>query len=245
MTFTIFTLNVHKGFGLFNRGFVLHELREAVREVGAEVVLLQEVMGEHTLHKLHVPGWPETSHYEFLAESLWSEFAYGRNSVSPHGHHGNAVLSKFPVVSFRNHDVSPAKGEGRGLLHCVVQRPGEAPVHVVCVHLGLLEAQRQMQVRQLCHLIQTLPSTQPLIIAGDFNDWRLHAHKRLMRCAGVQEVFVQGQGKAVKTFPSRWPVLKLDRIYVRGVGLHQPLPLPKRPWSHLSDHVPLAARITL
>jgi endonuclease/exonuclease/phosphatase family metal-dependent hydrolase len=75
-----------------------------VRKVGADVVFLQEVLGTHAHGK--VEDWPEAPHYEFLADSIWPQFAYGRNMVYPKGHHGNAVMSKFPIVHFQNHDVS-------------------------------------------------------------------------------------------------------------------------------------------
>ncbi|WP_254807281.1 endonuclease/exonuclease/phosphatase family protein [Xanthomonas campestris] len=64
------------------------------------------------------------AHYEYLAETLWPQFSYGRNAVYPHGHHGNAVLSKFPISSFANHDVSVPGHEPRGVLHSVLQVPG-------------------------------------------------------------------------------------------------------------------------
>jgi endonuclease/exonuclease/phosphatase family metal-dependent hydrolase len=41
------------------------------------------------------------------------------------------------------------------------------------------------------------------------------------------------------------PLLRLDRIYVRGVAACRPLTLPRRPWTQLSDHAPLAAEIEL
>jgi endonuclease/exonuclease/phosphatase family metal-dependent hydrolase len=115
----------------------------------------------------------------------------------------------------------------------------------VCVHLGLAETQRRREIDVLCQLIDELPPESPLLVAGDFNDWRLVSHNRLARCAGLREVFVQAQGDAARTFPARWPLLKLDRIYVRNAAVHQPMVLPRRPWSHLSDHAPLAAQIEL
>lgn len=250
MMLTILTVNLHKGFGWFNRRFVLPELREAVRSVSADVVFLQEVMGEHELHAAHVPDWPDSPHYEFLADSLWSDFAYGRNAVYPQGHHGNALLSKFPILRFDNHDVSvEGEGEGherRGLLHCVLQIPGaDRNLHAVCVHLGLREAHRRAQMQALCRLIGSLPGDAPVVVAGDFNDWQQHAHQLLNRCAGLKEVFVQAQGTAARTFPARWPMLRLDRIYVRGATAQRPIVLPRKPWSHLSDHAPLVAEISL
>jgi endonuclease/exonuclease/phosphatase family metal-dependent hydrolase len=56
---------------------------------------------------------------------------------------------------------------------------------------------------------------------------------------------VAAQGRSARTFPARWPVLRLDRIYVRHVRGHRPVLLPRSPWSHLSDHAPLAAEVLL
>lgn len=244
----VLTVNTHKGFTAFNRRFVLHELREAVRVVSADIVFLQEVLGEAPMPaERHRRGhWP-SSQYEFLADSIWPQYAYGKNAVLRGGHHGNAVLSKFPIVSFENRDVSVNGRERRGLLHCVLEIPGRAlHVHAICVHLGLNEAQRRWQLERLCQQIdEKTPDHAPLIVAGDFNDWRLRAHARLRRCAGLAEVFVQATGSAARTFPARWPVLRLDRIYVRNARKVRPVPLRPRPWSRLSDHAPLAAEIVL
>ena len=77
----VLTVNTHKGFTAFNRRFILPELREAVRSTQADIVFLQEVLGSHDRHAARYPGWPQTSQYEFLADSMWSDFAYGRNAV--------------------------------------------------------------------------------------------------------------------------------------------------------------------
>ena len=243
----VLTVNIHKGFTFFNRKFILHELREAVRTVGADVVFLQEVTGSHASHERRVADYPTNPHYEFLADSIWPQFAYGRNAVYPGGHHGNAVLSKFHIVSFENHDVSIIGPERRGLLHCVLQVPGlDTQVHVICVHLGLAESHRLQQLHMLCDLVhQHIPASAPVIVAGDFNDWRRRAHDVLARGASLHEVFVQAHGKAARTFPARFPWLPLDRIYVRNAIGHAPVVLPLKPWSHLSDHAPLAAEIEL
>ncbi len=246
-SFRVLTVNTHKGFSFFNRKFILHELREAVRGVGADVVFLQEVLGTHALHPARHANWPEAPHYEFLADSIWSDFAYGRNAVYPSGHHGNAVLSKFPIERYENHDVSVSGPEKRGLLHCVLNIPRHTQqLHAICVHLGLQESHRRKQLELLLKIVERdVPTDAPLLIAGDFNDWRVRAHSVLKRCAGLREVFVQANGRAAKTFPARFPMLQLDRIYVRNAGVHKPVVLPRKPWSHLSDHAPLAAEITL
>jgi len=243
----VLTVNTHKGFAFMNSRFMLHELRDAVRQVGADIVFLQEVQGTHSGRSDTVASWPDTPHYEFLADTLWPDFAYGRNAVYPHGHHGNALLSKYPIVKYENHDVSIDGHEGRGLLHCQLSVPRhDEPVHAICVHLGLKEAHRAQQLRLLCDTIRDkVPLGAPLLVAGDFNDWRHRAHRILERCAGLREVFVHSHGRAARTFPSHFPMLRLDRIYVRNARSHAPLVLPRLPWSRLSDHAPLAAEISL
>lgn len=246
-SFKVLTVNIHKGFTFFNRKFILPELREAVRSVGADVVFLQEVTGNHLKHGNKFDNFPDAPHYEFLADTIWPEFAYGRNAVYTNGHHGNALLSKFPIVRFENHDVSVSGPERRGLLHCELHIPGRSVnVHAICVHLGLVETHRTQQMDMLCNLVRKqIPANAPVVVAGDFNDWRHQAHAQLARRAGLYEVFVQAHGRAARTFPARFPVLRLDRIYVRNAVAHAPVVLPGKPWSHLSDHAPLAAEIEL
>ena len=246
-SFKVLTVNIHKGFTTFNRKFILHELREAVRAVGADVVFLQEVMGTHVKHQARISNYPQSPHYEFLADEIWGQFAYGRNAVYDNGHHGNALLSKFPITHFQNHDVSIAGPERRGILHCVMELPGrDRKVHAICAHLGLAESHRKQQLHLMCGLIRReVPSDAPLVIAGDFNDWRGRAHDILETEVNMREVFVQSTGRAARTFPAKMPVLRLDRIYVRNASAHAPVVLPRRPWSTLSDHAPLAAHISL
>ncbi|WP_026638498.1 MULTISPECIES: endonuclease/exonuclease/phosphatase family protein [Bordetella] len=241
----VLTVNVHKGFTLFNRRFILHELRAALRDAEPDIVFLQEVIGTHHRHARRLASWPATSQYEFLADSLWSDFAYGRNAVYPDGDHGNAVLSRWPIVEHQNHDVSIGTQESRGMLHCKVRHPQLADaMHVVCVHLGLREAHRQTQLGRLCALVRQIDDSAPVLVAGDFNDWRRRAGQLLAGCA-MHDVYRGTLGREPRTFPARWPLLALDRIYVRNVTAARPVALASRVWRHLSDHAPLAAEVRL
>ncbi|HUP90635.1 MAG TPA: endonuclease/exonuclease/phosphatase family protein [Solimonas sp.] len=241
----IMTLNTHKGFTSFNRKFILHELRDAVRTVSADIVFLQEVLGAHGGHSARHGNWPAAPQYEFLADSIWPGVAYGRNAVYEHGHHGNAVLSKFPIVRQENHDISISGPERRGLLHCVLKIPQSGvEIHAICVHLGLLGSHRRHQLEILCRLLADVPPEAPLVIAGDFNDWQVHANRILERC-GVSEAFVGVHGRPPRTFPARWPLLPLDRVYCRNLKVERADVLRMRPWSHLSDHAALTAEFAL
>jgi endonuclease/exonuclease/phosphatase family metal-dependent hydrolase len=238
----VLTVNIHKGYTLFNSRYMLHELRDAIREVGSDLVFLQEVTGRPDDHALPV----EHVQYEFLADTLWPEHAYGRNAAVSGRNLGNAVLSNFPIVSQRNHLISKGRGEPRGLLHCVLDLgAGRGPLHVMCTHLGLTERQRRHQLSLVRHLVdKDVPQEAPLILAGDFNDWRSSADEQLAPL-GMTEVFRSAQGAHARSFPARWPLLRLDRIYVRGVATAHPMPMPRQPWAQLSDHAPLAAEVQM
>jgi endonuclease/exonuclease/phosphatase family metal-dependent hydrolase len=116
-------------------------------------------------------------------------------------------------------------------------------VHAICVHLSLLESHRQLQLDLLCQLLDSLPDHAPVIIAGDFNDWQLQGNKRLGRVEYLHEVFERHGGHLAKTYPARFPMLRLDRIYLRNATSHEPRILGTRPWTHLSDHLPLAVEV--
>lgn len=240
----VLTLNTHKGFTSFNRRFILPELREAVRATSTDIVFLQEVLGAHTQHSERYSNWPDIPQYEFLADKMWSDFSYGRNAVYPRGEHGNALLSKFPITFYENIDVSIGTLEQRGLLHSILDVPSHNEVHAICVHLGLRASHRHQQLKLLGQLLDRIDPAAPVIIAGDFNDWFKQADK-LLAPFGLTEAFVKEYGKHARSFPARWPLLCLDRVYVRNATTHNPQVLDNRPWSHLSDHIPLAVEIRL
>ena len=243
-SFNVLTINTHKGFTAFNRRFILPELREAVRTVGADIVCLQEVMGAHEVHPLHVENWPDTTHYEFLADTMWSDFAYGRNAVYPKEHQVNAVLSRYPFEHYENRDVSAGARKKRGVLSCRIVPPMLShPIHVMCVHLGLREAHRQAQLAMLADWVNALPDAEPVVIAGDFNDWRQTANRPLKAKAGLDEIFTRAHGRPARTFPVQFPLLRLDRIYVKNANASTPAALALRPGHDLSDPPPVGAYI--
>ena len=242
-TLHIATYNIHKGFSHFNRRMVMHELRDSLHAIRADVVFLQEVLGNHDRHAERFANWPEKPQYEFLADSVWSDFAYGKNSAYDGGHHGNAILSRFPIVNWENENISAHRFEQRGMLHCEIEIPGwDEPLHCVNVHLGLFGRGRKTQLLALRSRIEKLvPPHHPLIIAGDFNDWRIQAGEVLSGLLNLHEVFESAHGKPARSFPSLLPLFHLDRIYVRGFQVKTAQVLHGRPWSKISDHAALSA----
>ena len=238
------TMNIHKGLSHFNRRMVIHELREGLRALDPDIVFLQEVQGLNDHYRLRFPGCPPEGQHEFLAGADW-QHVYARNAVYGHGHHGNAILSRFPFVSFENHDVSDHRFERRGLLHCVLSVPGwRRNLHCVCVHLSLHQRGRTRQLEAISGRLKELATRDlPIIVAGDFNDWRHRASSILERQLGMTEVSIAHSGRAPRTYPSILPLLRLDRIYVRGFDVAASRVHSGRPWSVLSDHLAVSAEL--
>ncbi len=242
---TIVTYNIHKGLSQFNRRLVLHEIKERLDVLDADVAFLQEVQGKDEKSARRHITWPEISQHEFLTHE-GSHSVYGMNAVYQHGHHGNAVVSRHPIPVWANIDISHHPIESRGLLHCEVQVEGwKDPLHCINVHLGLWARSRRFQLEWLVDRIRAaVPKKGPLIVAGDFNDWRKKASDYLAAELGLFEVFERAEGRLAKSFPANMPIFTLDRIYVRDLNVESVTRLAGAQWSRLSDHVALAARLS-
>jgi endonuclease/exonuclease/phosphatase family metal-dependent hydrolase len=239
-TLRVLSYNIHKGFNSGNFKFVLREVRDTIQNVQADLVLLQEVLGHHRRHEKNIKNWPTSSQFEFLADKIWPHYAYGKNAVYNSGHHGNAILSKYPFTFWENIDISGNRLEKRGLLHGIIKVPGHGELHVICLHLALFEAWRKNQIDQLCERIRShVPEGAPLVVAGDFNDWRQRAHEQLSESLGLTEVFLEANGSHARSFPSWLPILKLDRVYCRSLAIKEAICLTAGPWKKLSDHAAL------
>jgi endonuclease/exonuclease/phosphatase family metal-dependent hydrolase len=247
MRFTVATYNIHKGFTHFRRRMVIHELRERLHGLAPDIVFLQEVQGTHERHADRYHEWPGKPQHEFIAGAVWNEVAYGKNAVYRHGHHGNALLSRYPIVGHENQDISAHVFERRGMLHCEIRLGARQPaLHCINVHLGLFERGRQRQIGALVERIkETVPRSAPLIIAGDFNDWRRKGDRTLTDELRLTEVFEEVRGRPARTFPSVLPVFRLDRIYARGLAVVDAHVHCAFPGNRLSDHAALAATFEL
>jgi endonuclease/exonuclease/phosphatase family metal-dependent hydrolase len=240
--FKILTLNIHKGFSLGNRRFTLERIRQNLRQSGSNLVFLQEVVGEHERHREAIVDWPATSQFEFLADSVWDHYAYGKNAIYQHGHHGNAILSELPFDDYSNVNISTMKISQRGILHGVLVNG----VHLLCVHLGLFERERRAQIRRLIDHIETrIPAGEPLILAGDFNDWLRTGHRALRRHCGLVEVSEASGKRLAATYPAMLPMLPMDRIYLRGFHVQSSRVLADPEWRWLSDHCAVVANVVL
>ncbi len=258
-TVRVATYNIHKGVqgvGPLKR-LEIHNLVRAVAALQADVFCLQEVRAFHRRLQRRFGHWPAGDQAQFLAPPGYHA-VYRTNAVTRHGEHGNALLSRFPVLAQGHQDVSDHRFEQRGLLHVSLGVPGGAgeageageagaagpPVrtlHVIVVHLGLIHASRERQVEALGRFIdQSVPAGAPLVVAGDFNDWSERLHEP-MAALGLYTA----PRSRVPTYPSRWPLLPLDRIYARGVAVRALSAPHGGGWGRWSDHLPLVAELAL
>jgi len=240
----VLTYNVHKGYTTGNRRFMLDSMRKRISETGADIVFLQEIHGTaiKSEAKKRKFSYPDQPHFEYLADQAWPHYAYGRNAIYRKGDHGNAILSRYPFVAWENIDVSKFARSSRSILHGVIEVPGiSRPLHTLCVHLGLLEQERREQLQALTDRIdEHVPQDEPMIIAGDFNDWRRQAENHLHDGLDLEELFVRLQGRHALTFPVWAPLLPVDRIYYRGVEPIACQRLCRGHWRDLSDHAALS-----
>ncbi|HEY5801163.1 MAG TPA: endonuclease/exonuclease/phosphatase family protein [Burkholderiaceae bacterium] len=272
MKIRVATYNIHKGVSSLGSRPRVHALKQAISAFDAQMIFLQEVQGRHDKHTAtygaHRSGagkhWPAEAQHEFLAGDSHHS-AYGLNAAYDHGHHGNALLSSFPIDHHSNRDVSDHAYEKRGILHCVVKADDDTDIHCYVVHLGLFSSSRGRQTEALIRAVtETAPPDAPVIIAGDFNDWRNELSDTLRQALGVIEVFDErraptgrlgqmwrrvggGQGeprlKPARTFPAALPCLPLDRIYVRGFTVEHAQVMHGPRWAKLSDHAPVVASL--
>jgi len=240
-TLRVLTYNVHKGYCSGNRRFVLDGMRRLIAGTGADLVFLQEIHGRKSPGKRESGAWPEQPHFEYLADSAWPHHAYGRNAIYREGDHGNAILSKFPFSHWENINIAIFPRSSRSILHGVIEVPGtDRPLHLLCVHLGLLERERRGQLHILSERIASrIPPDEPLILAGDFNDWRRRAERHLHESLGVDELFTELEGRHARSYPVWQPLLAMDRIYYRGMVPRGCEVLASGEWRSLSDHAGL------
>jgi endonuclease/exonuclease/phosphatase family metal-dependent hydrolase len=253
------TYNIHKGVSAFGRRSRVSELRMALHRIDADLVFLQEVQdrNERLARRLQT-GDSRSSQLDVLASSGYEHRAYGINAVYPHGHHGNAILSRLRIEHFSNHDISDHMLEKRGMLHAVATLPGRNTkgIHLICAHFGLAKRSRIRQAEWVARFVEReIPPSAPLIIAGDFNDWQRRVDKQLRERLGMHEVFDETDApswfdrlflwrrpvQVARTFPSLVPWLTLDRIYLRGLRVRSSRVPRGRAWARCSDHAPLIA----
>lgn len=235
----VLTFNMHKGFDLWGQSR-LQTLKALLQETTADIIFLQEVVGQMTasargLHRIELEN-----QLEWLADQQWHFAQYGKNAIFPHRHHGNAILARIPLTGWVNYDISETRFEGRGLLVGHQEWGEDYSVWLANTHLSLFDRDRRTQIQKIAWHLASINPTDPVILAGDFNDWNQALTPLVTQHLGLQEAFLVQHQRYAKSFPSLWPQLCLDRIYFANCQCTQAQVL-KGPWSRLSDHLPLEA----
>lgn len=242
MQFTITSYNIHKGMSPLNRTVILPKIANALKMLAPDIICLQEVQGQNLKRALVYSEYPDQAQHQWFGEYLDFCHGYGKNAEYGHGHHSNAVLSRHSLDPKHNVNITVNRLEQRGVLHCEITPKDYAPIIVLCAHLNLLEYDRTKQYQAICDYINTLPKDQPLILAGDFNDWRKRACAQLSDLC-MTEVFGALGKRLPNSFPAQMPMLSLDRIYIRALKVLDACMHTGKPWAHLSDHLPISATL--
>lgn len=237
-TLRVVTYNVHRCKGLDGR-VRPDRVAKVLTEIDADIMALQEVVS--------IPGdEPEGDQAHYLARELGADFLFGENRKLWGGAYGNVVLSKLPMRTVKNHDLSVRGRERRGCLHIDVELGGRV-LHVFNVHLGTAFLERRKQGRQLAGLDILLNNELkgPRLLLGDFNEWAPGLTTKLLR-AHMQSVDIKKHLRRRRTYPGVLPMFHLDHIYhdesmeVVGLTLHR-----TRTALVASDHLPLVAELKL
>ena len=241
-TIRVATWNIHKGVNGLGprRRLEIHNIGLAIDQFDADIVCLQEVRKLHRGEAKRFAHWPSLEQADFLAP-LGYTAVYQTNAVTKHGEHGNALLTRWPVIKHQHEDMSDHRFEQRGLLHVEVL-VHNLPIHVIVVHLGLIKASRRRQIAQLCAFIRReIPKDASLLIAGDFNDWGSASEIAL----GAEQLFAFKTSsvvtKKLRTYPARLPLVQFDYVFSRHLHSTQAIVPSGQQWARMSDHLPLLA----
>lgn len=233
MKISLLTYNMHKGKSFWFRSYQIAAMRELISALSPDLLFLQEIPGVHPRHFDQLVD-PLT----YFSHGCGSHYCYGKNAIYKRGHHGNAIVSKFGLKRHQNINISQLRLATRGLLHAEIELSSQITLHALNAHLDLLEGARQRQARFIVDYIRTeIPPDAPVILAGDFNDWRQRLDSIFERV--LQRV--QCHGQRLNTSPSLFPMYDLDRFYCRNVEVTELRTLHTAEWIKLSDHLPLLA----
>lgn len=187
---------------------------------------------------------------ELVCDTIGLQEVYGLEKISKmlgmravsgppyvwHGRHvGNALLTRRPVLSMRHYDYSWRKHEPRTILDVELD-VGGVPLRIFVAHFGLNTTERRFQVRKLLQLLRETPERERVVVLGDINEWLPLG--RPLRWLHEQ----LGHSPAERTFPARWPLFALDRVWVRPRQALLALEAYRSPLAvRASDHLPLRA----
>jgi endonuclease/exonuclease/phosphatase family metal-dependent hydrolase len=146
----VLSYNIHQGITVDRSKLEFELLRSTLESLQADIILLQEVAGR-TSGRGKDPYRIDISHQmESLVGKIWPYHAYQKNVVFTKRFHGNAILSRFPILKWNLINITVKSLKKRGVLHGEIEIPGlKKPLHVFTAHLGLLQYERFSHVFQI------------------------------------------------------------------------------------------------
>ncbi|HVT98929.1 MAG TPA: endonuclease/exonuclease/phosphatase family protein [Acidobacteriaceae bacterium] len=235
----VVTYNVHKCRGLDGR-VLPHRILRVLEEIDADVIALQEVVCREEKSA-------ERHQARYLAERLGLFCELGENRRHRGGAYGNVLLSRYPILHARNHDISVPGRERRGCLHVELQPENSAVLHIFNLHLGTALYERRMQARQMFgeRLFPGAELSGNKIVLGDFNEWTRGLPSRLFNLH-FESAHSYMDAHRTRTFPGVLPMLPLDHIYFDRELQLDHVRIHRTPAALMaSDHLPVVAEFTL
>lgn len=219
----LLTWNIHGTLGR-NPRFDLAGVVGLIDRWQPHIVALQEVDSRRT---------SGVDAFEFLQRELGEHGIGAKSIVTEDGGYGQMLISRWPLTATEIHDISFPEREPRRAIATRIDTP-LGPLRVVATHLGLSIYERRAQTQVLMALANDPQMTT--VIMGDFNDWFWPGSVRsvLSRVLPARTRF--------RTFPSRLPLLRLDRIYCRPNSAFVAC-FTDRAARLYSDHLPVIADI--
>lgn len=234
MELTLVSYNLHKGKTFWGKKFSFEALKKLLNDYEFDLACLQEVFGRSQAN--------EIGHLEQLADSKWHDFAFAKNSVVGNFDHGNAVISKYPIPYEEQLDLTLNPLEKRSIILTQIEIKG-IKLYCLTTHLNLLERPRIKQVHKIMDFIEEkCPKDAPTILCGDFNDWSHKVKETIVQHHGFESVC---KNNRLRTFPSMFPILELDKIFIKNLELSQSWVGKKRDFQFYSDHLPIFCKLNL
>lgn len=229
------TYNIHKCKGLDQR-VRPERIVKVLQEIDADIVGLQEVQWIHGAEDRH-------DHAHFIAREMGYHLQLGENRKLKGAAYGNIVLSRFPLIDARNHDISVEGREQRGCLRVDVDIHNDQYLHVYNVHLGTSFIERRHQARRLLEedVLANGDHTGPRLLLGDFNEWTRGLTSKLLE-DHFRSADIRLHIGRKRTYPGVMPVMHLDHIYYDDALDLESAHLHRSPTSLVaSDHLPIVA----
>ena len=231
----IATYNIHRCRGM-DRRVVPSRIIDVLREIDADVIALQEVIGA---------GPVGAGQAEEIGAGLG--MGWVMNCVRSLRQHqfGNVVLSRYPIVHHSQYDLSWRTCEPRACQRADLDLGHNRVLHVYNVHLGTAVLERRYQAPRLASYVHDHRIRGPKIILGDFNEWMRGLATRTLTSL-FESVDIQSHLKRRRTYPGLFPVVHLDHIYYEGDVEVCGVELPRNRKALIaSDHLPLVANLRI